>query len=123
MAVVLVVDDELSIVEMIADLIADHGHTALTAFNGASALVLARAERPALIISDVMMPLMDGYALLQALRADPVLAHTAVYLMSAASFRPPADAAPDGYFPKPFDLNALDGLLASIAPMEQGFGR
>jgi CheY-like chemotaxis protein len=122
MAAVLVVDDEPLIVEIITDLVADYGHTALTASNGTSALVLARVER-ALVISDVMMPLMDGYALLQALRADPVLAHTAVYLMSAASFRPPAGTAPDGYFSKPFDLNALDGLLAGIAPMEQRFGR
>jgi CheY-like chemotaxis protein len=119
MAVVLVVDDEPPIVELIADLVEDQGHSAITAFNGVEALELARSHRPALIISDVMMPVMDGFALLQALRADPALAHTAVYLMSAASFLPPAGVAPDGFFRKPFDLGALDGLLVDTAAGEK----
>ena len=112
----LVVDDEASICALIVDLAEERGHSALTACNGVAALTLAREHPPALIISDVMMPVMDGYALLQALRADPILAHTALYLMSAASLRPlqPQEARPNGYMPKPFALATIEGLLDGI---------
>jgi CheY-like chemotaxis protein len=119
MAVVLVVDDEAPIVALIVDLVEEHGHTAVTALNGEAALECAHAHFPALIISDVMMPVMDGYALLQALRAEPAFAHTAVYLMSAVAFRilPKGESLPHGYVSKPFDLAAIEGLLASISQL------
>jgi CheY-like chemotaxis protein len=121
MAVILVVDDERPIVELITDLVIEHGHTAVTASNGVEALQQARSHHPALIISDVMMPVMGGYALLEALRTNPALTNTAVYLTSAVSFRdpPPVDPGPDGYIPKPFDFAIIEGLLASIAGAEQ----
>jgi hypothetical protein len=59
---------------------------------------------------------MDGYVLLHALRADPEPAHTAIYLMSAASFHLLDDASPDGFVCKPFDIDALDDLIAGMVP-------
>ena len=116
MAYVLVVDDEVPIVAVLAELVEDCGHIALTAFNGADVLAVALATPPALIISDVMMPVMDGYALLKAIREDDGLVNIAVYLMSAAAFRPSqsGEALADGYMPKPFSLAAIEGLLAGI---------
>jgi CheY-like chemotaxis protein len=117
MAVVLLVDDEPTIIAILAELVEEYGHTALTAYNGVAALDVAGANPPTLIISDVMMPVMDGYELLKAIRDEPALAHTAVYLMSAAAFRPlpSGDAPPDGYMAKPLDFTAIEGLLAAIA--------
>jgi CheY-like chemotaxis protein len=117
MALVLIVDDDATIVDMLADLVIEAGHTVITASNGAAGLTLAQARPPALIISDVMMPVMDGYALLQAARGTPALRDTLIVLMSAAfspQRSPPTDLSPDGYVPKPFDLGVIEGLLARL---------
>lgn len=117
MATVLVIDDEAPIVELLVDIIEEKGHRALHASNGADGLMLARKMHPDLIISDVMMPLLDGYALLQALRSEPELAHTTVILMSAAfprGSRPPTDLPVDGYLRKPFDLATVETVIADL---------
>jgi CheY-like chemotaxis protein len=117
MALVLIVDDDETIVEMLADLVIEAGHTAITAANGAAALALARARAPALIISDMMMPVMDGYALLRAVRETPALRDTLIVLMSAAfspQRSPPSDPPPDAYVAKPFHLGVMEGLLGRL---------
>jgi len=116
MATVLVVDDEETIVDLLAEIISDAGHTALTATNGYDALALAQTHHPTLIISDVMMPQMDGYALVKALHAEPELADTMIILMSAA-FR--ADQLHLGttmaFVPKPLDLHLIEDLLPRVS--------
>jgi CheY-like chemotaxis protein len=117
MATVLVVDDDPNISQLLCDVIADLGHTALAAAQGRAGLALARAHHPDLILSDVMMPVMDGYALIQAIRADPALAETRVYLMSAATESEPKAVelpAVTGFIAKPFELTQLEGLLQSL---------
>ena len=59
MALILVVDDEVSIVEFLVMLIEECQHTAVCAYNGAQAFALTQVHHPALVISDVMMPLME----------------------------------------------------------------
>jgi CheY-like chemotaxis protein len=114
MAVILVVDDEPTISSMVAELVEEHGHTALRARHGVEALELAREHLPALIISDVMMPVMNGYALLVSVRMSPELQNTPVYLMSAAMTNYLGryiEIQPDGFIPKPLDFSALDAVL------------
>jgi CheY-like chemotaxis protein len=119
MARVLIIDDEAPIVDLLADIVEERGHVVIRASNGISGLALARAAHPDLIISDVMMPLLDGYALLRALRSEPELAHIAVVLVSAGFPRggqlqsnPPAD----GYLHKPFDITAVESILDQLPP-------
>jgi len=117
MATVLVVDDDPNICQLVSDVIADLGHTPLVAPHGRAGLALARAHHPDLILSDVMMPVVDGYALVQAIRADPALASTPVYLMSAAmdsDRKAKALPAVTGFISKPFELSALEQLLHSL---------
>jgi CheY-like chemotaxis protein len=123
MATILVVDDEAPIVDLLVDIIEDHGYTALRAGNGAEALSIARAVRPDLIISDVMMPSLDGFGLLAALRTTPDLARTRVILMSAAfptsgHGAPRPAAAADGYLRKPFDVAEVETILTQFVPNE-----
>jgi CheY-like chemotaxis protein len=116
MATVLIVDDDAAIVEMLAEVIADCGHTAMPAYEGITALALARSQQPALILTDVMMPGMDGYELLHAVRADPALSEVPIFLMSAsfAKRRPMPDVDADGYLAKPFDLVEVEDLLERL---------
>lgn len=83
MAKILIVDDQAPNRALIVTLVHHAGHEALEAADGADALQLVRAERPALVISDILMPTMDGYEFVRQLRADPALAATRVIFYSA----------------------------------------
>jgi CheY-like chemotaxis protein len=65
---VLVVDDNIDSAESIVKLLQLHGHDARCAFNGASALLMARQFEPDLILLDISLPDMDGYEVLRQLR-------------------------------------------------------
>lgn len=120
MATVLVIDDEAPIVELLVDIIEDEGHTVLQASNGVEGLTLAREKQPDLIISDIMMPLLNGYEFLRALRADTSIAHIQVILMSAAfpmgnaSNGSSDDLRADGYLQKPFELATVEDILEEL---------
>ncbi len=81
-ATVLVVDDEPDAREMIGRMLAREGFRVLRVSNGEDALRVAREEYPDVITLDVMMPGMDGWAVLGALKADPQLAEIPVVMLS-----------------------------------------
>jgi diguanylate cyclase (GGDEF)-like protein len=87
---ILIVDDRPANREYLLSLLGYAGHRMLQAANGKDGLAAARAERPDLIITDVLMPTMDGYEFVRQLRADPAMAntpvifYTAIYLEAAA---------------------------------------
>ncbi|MEA3193188.1 MAG: hypothetical protein QOD26_1521 [Betaproteobacteria bacterium] len=83
MAIVLVADDNRANRQALAALLESAGHGVILAADGRDALEKARAERPQLVISDVLMPLMDGYELARRLRDDPVTHGTAVLFYTA----------------------------------------
>ena len=100
------------------------------AADGDAALALARAETPDLIVSDVMMPGLDGVALVAALRADPDTDFIPVVLLTAkaeeADVQAGLDAGADAYVVKPFDVRTLRsrvaGLIASRHRLRARFG-
>jgi CheY-like chemotaxis protein len=113
-AVVVIADDERTIADMIGLLVADLGYRPLVAYDGRQALELARAARPAIVIADLMMPLIDGAALVQALRDDHAVqgdAMPGVILMSAVSRTSAEGVGADAFLRKPFDLAELEVLL------------
>ncbi|NNU44033.1 protein kinase domain-containing protein [Ramlibacter montanisoli] len=119
MTSVLVVEDDDAIRGNVARLLGLEGYEVSVAVNGSEGLERARALRPDLVVSDVNMPGLDGFALVEALRADPALATTAVLMLTAlddrASMRRGMTAGADDYLAKPFTrtelLEALEGLL------------
>ena len=70
----LVVDDEETVRDLMRRFLAREGFDVVTASDGREGLALARQLHPALITLDVLMPGMDGWSVLQALKADPDLA-------------------------------------------------
>ncbi len=89
--------------------------------DGAAALDAARRERPDLILSDVMMPRLDGFGLLRELRADPALATVPVILLSARAGEESrvegVEAGADDYLVKPFSARELLARVTSQVQM------
>lgn len=109
--VILIVDDDAVLLESIADLLMLSDFNVLTASNGAEALQILQHQRPDCIISDVMMPELDGYGLLEAIRGNDTLATIPVILISAYdkpySKQAGQGVAPDAVLSKPFDVDQL----------------
>ena len=83
MAKVLVVDDYPSNRELVTALLGYAGHAFIEASSGTEALAIVRAERPDLVICDILMPGMDGYEFVRQLRADPDIARTHIVFYTA----------------------------------------
>lgn len=107
---VLVVDDELSAARALQGLLEDHGYVVCIATSGREALLQMEARSPRLILSDLMMPEMDGLELVSALRSLPQTAGTPVIIMSVA---PKPDAFPTDvrFLRKPVALSVLLNTL------------
>ncbi|MBF6589666.1 MAG: response regulator [Ktedonobacterales bacterium] len=111
---VLIADDEAPIAEALAMIIEAAGHRTVIAKHGEAALALARAERPALIFTDLMMPRLDGASLIKILRADAAAAGIApppIVLMTAGGLYEAHQAGADAVLPKPFNLTEVEALL------------
>jgi len=107
---ILVVDDNADMREYLARLLG-RLYTVEAVANGAAALAAIRKNVPGLILSDVMMPGLDGFSLTRALRADPNLAEVPIILLSARAgneaIQDGLDAGADDYVVKPFTAREL----------------
>lgn len=84
MARILVVDDEPDLRGMVRLILELEGYDVVEAHHGAAALEWLHAERVDLLITDVMMPVMDGHELIDRLRADPERANLPIVVLSAS---------------------------------------
>ena len=117
MPIILVVEDEDSIRNNILRLLKIEGYDAVAAPNGKRALELAQSLHPDLILSDVNMPEMDGFAMVEALRAQPEFATTPVVFLTALDdrkhFRRGMALGADDYLTKPFTRDELLEVVAT----------
>ena len=116
MALVLVVDDEFGITELFDAILTDEGHRVLTAMNGKRGLEMLAQERPDLVFTDYMMPVMDGAALLSAIAADPGLQGIPVVVMSSMPEATVAERCSGhvAFMRKPFRLTQLTDLAGRL---------
>ena len=119
MATVLVIDDHAASRDYLTFVLEHTGHRVITAEDGSRGLELARSDRPALIISDILMPTMDGIELARHLRADPALAniplifYTATYRQREAE-RVAATVGASRVLLKPADPDVLLAMVAEL---------
>jgi len=83
---VLVADDEIHIIHVVAIKLRNNGYEVISASNGAEAFELACRENPDIVVTDYQMPLMTGIELIEKMRADDRTKSTPVILLTARSF-------------------------------------
>jgi CheY-like chemotaxis protein len=107
---VLVVDDDPDIRDTLREVIEAEGIRVSCVADGLAALVALRAGlRPSLVVLDLMMPVLSGWEVLAAIRADSRLADLPVAVVSASGVRPPEGAT--CFLRKPIELDALIRLV------------
>lgn len=113
--IILLAEDDTDILSFNKALMEDEGYHVLTATNGNEAISLISTTLPDLIVTDLMMPGMDGLELLKAIRASILTAHIPVIILSArASAQAKTEGVAEGaqaYLPKPFSPAELKGLV------------
>lgn len=122
MATVLIVDDEFGIAQLLEDVLEDEGYNVFLATNGRRALDKIAQALPDLVITDFMMPVMDGAALIKALAAQTQTRAIPVIMMSSLPEEAVAERC-SGYtlfLRKPFKIfdltNMVTKLLAEAGP-------
>lgn len=115
---VLVVDDDPHLCEIITDVLEAEGHTARTASNGQEALDRISERKPQLILLDLMMPVMNGWELAEALNAShewsdiPIVFVTAAH---SAMSRKPQEMGVKAIISKPFDIDMIVEAVQNYA--------
>jgi len=119
---VLVVDDNAEVRAYVRQHLTPH-YRVIEAVNGEQGLEMARRWLPDLVLSDVMMPVMDGYALCRALKSDPETDFLPVILLTARAEAEDRLAGlteqADDYLTKPFDVRELLARIANIVTMRR----
>ena len=105
---ILIVDDEFGLAEMLRDMLGESGYDVTLALNGRRALDIVGKRGVDLVISDLMMPVMDGFELATALRASDAFSRIPIILMTSLPTAAPADSGLfDVVLRKPFTPEAL----------------
>ena len=115
--VVVVIDDDPAVLELMERFLDKEGFAVRTASNGADGLKLAQTCKPVAVTTDVMMPGMDGWSVITALKNDPLTAHIPLIMVTIADSREMGLAlGVFDYLSKPVDWNRLSALLARLRP-------
>ena len=114
----LLVDDEPGLREAVQDYLQEHGFTVQAASNAGDAWQMLQQKTPDLVISDIMMPKVDGYQFLQQLREDPRFKSLPVVFLTARGMTTDRiqgyQAGCDAYLSKPFDPDELVAIVENL---------
>jgi DNA-binding response OmpR family regulator len=115
---ILIVDDEEDIVNVLRFRLEANNYDVMSAFDGQDGLNKARAEKPDLIILDLMLPKLDGYKLCRMLKFDEVYRAIPIIMFTARSQKKDEELGmemgADAYITKPFEPEALLGKIREL---------
>jgi CheY-like chemotaxis protein len=117
---VLVVDDDTSILDTVSSILSGEGYDVVSAATGEEALAAVARNQPLLILLDMRMPVMDGWAVARALRKQGSDVPIVVMTAAESAKRWADEVGAEGYLAKPF---GLDDLLAAVARFKRPGGR
>ena len=124
---ILVVEDSPTQAEQIKYLLEEKGYAVMVAANGKEGFEVAKKFRPTIIISDIVMPVMDGYELAEKIKKDKDVKNIPIIFVTALTDRKDASrkasVVADGYFTKPYDdkylISKIESLL-TVSRQEEG---
>ncbi len=115
---ILIIEDDKDIVEMLVFNLREAGYETVSAFDGKDGITLARAERPNLIILDIMLPVIDGFEVCRLLKSDPNISQIPIIILSAKSQETDKiiglELGADDYVTKPFSPRELIARIRAI---------
>jgi DNA-binding response OmpR family regulator len=115
---VLVIDDERAILDVVRSILELHGYEVLAADDGSRGFATAQRRSPDVIVLDLMMPVMDGFAVLEALRGHERTAEVPVLVLTALQSDEVEDRCNElgasSYLRKPFEPDELLGAIAAM---------
>lgn len=123
---VLVIDDDPLLLILLERKLGMKGYRVITASDGTSGLAQARSAKPDLIVLDMMMPVMNGAQVLQAIQADPELSSTPVVMLTARRGESDVvgaiEAGAADYLSKPFSPDELLARISRLITIRKAMG-
>ena len=114
MGSILIIEDDRAIADLLVDLLTDEGYAVRQATNGRDGLKLLDQEQPALILCDIMMPVLDGHEVCRRLRANPDYRSIPLVFMSAGVGAHASECDIIAFLPKPFTVTQVLDLVVDI---------
>ncbi len=116
MVKILIAEDEAFTAMALVDLLQAEGHTVRDAADGAQAIEILQDFQPDIIVTDLMMPHVDGYELIRHVRDQPGPQPGIILITGVPRAKLPGDLSYDGYMGKPVDHDGLKTLVERLSP-------
>jgi two-component system cell cycle response regulator DivK len=115
---ILIIEDNAKNLKLVRDVLQFNGYQTAEAITAEDGLVLARSQHPALVLLDIQLPGMDGFAALRELRADPITKSTPVIAVTASAMERDRqrilEAGFDGYMTKPIRVKEFTEEIRTV---------
>jgi two-component system cell cycle response regulator DivK len=121
---ILIIEDNDKNLKLVRDVLQFNDYETAEAMTAEDGLVLARSQHPALILLDIQLPGMDGFAALRQLRADPITKSTPVMAVTASAMERDRqkilEAGFDGYMTKPINVKKFTEEIRTVLASYRG---
>ncbi|TKS60198.1 MAG: two-component system response regulator [Nitrospira sp.] len=121
---ILIIEDNENNLKLVRDVLQFNGYQTAEAMTAEDGLILARSQHPALILLDIQLPGMDGFAALRQLRADPITKSTRVMAVTASAMEQDRqkilEAGFDGYMTKPINVKKFTEEIRTVLASDRG---